>query len=86
MVAIERVSSSPYRWKTKLVPLSRVANVEKKMPKRFIARDGFPSTRPLGTASALINGEDYPAYRQGCLSTSLKRVLLPKKLPLASFR
>ena len=70
MVAIERVSSSPYRWKTKLVPLSRVANVEKKMPKRYIAKDGFGITQAARHHLApLINGEDYPPTGKGCLST-----------------
>ncbi len=87
MVAIERVSSSPYRWKTKLVPLSRVANIEKKMPKRYIAKDGFGITQAARQYLApLISGEDYPAYKQGLPQyASLKRVLLPKKLHEASF-
>lgn len=82
MVTIERTSNKPYRWKTGEVPLSRVANREKMLPRKFIRRDGFgitPSARAY--LAPLIRGEDYPPYREGLpRHASLKRVLLPKKL------
>lgn len=82
MVTIERTSNMPYRWKTGEVPLSRVANREKMLPRKFIRRDGFgitPSARAY--LAPLIRGEDYPPYREGLpRHASLKRVLLPKKL------
>src|ERR1700677_2758625 len=40
MPAIKRISSKPYRWKLVPVPLSEVANVEKKVPRHFITADG----------------------------------------------
>ncbi len=44
MPAIVRTSDEPYRWHIDPVPLSRVANAEKKMPDGFIRKDGFGIT------------------------------------------
>lgn len=44
MPAIIRTSDQPYRWHIDPVPLSRVANAEKKMPDAFIRKDGFGIT------------------------------------------
>jgi len=87
MVAIERLSNAPYRWKTSLVPLHKVANVERKMPRRFISKDGFGITQAAKTyLEPLIHGEDYPAYKSGLPQyATLKRVLVPKKLASAGF-
>src|SRR3954470_2624285 len=41
MPIIVRKSSKPYRWTIGEAALSKVANVEKKMPRNFITRDGF---------------------------------------------
>src|SRR4029453_7911997 len=38
MPAIVRVSDRPYRWKIVEAPLSKVANVEKMLPRDFIAK------------------------------------------------
>jgi ATP-dependent phosphofructokinase / diphosphate-dependent phosphofructokinase len=66
MPAIIRTSSKPYRWKIKPVPLSEVANVEKKVPRDFITADGFGITPAARRYLApLIAGEDYPPYRNG---------------------
>jgi 6-phosphofructokinase len=66
MPAIIRKSSSPYRWKIEPVPLSKVANVEKKVPRDFITADGFGITAKARRYLApLIAGEDYPPYRNG---------------------
>jgi 6-phosphofructokinase 1 len=66
MPTIERTSDKPYRWKIGQAPLARVANREKKMPRKFISRDGFSIT-PAARAylAPLIKGEDYPPYRNG---------------------
>ena len=37
MPTIERMSDHPYKWKLGTARLSRVANIEKKMPKKFIS-------------------------------------------------
>jgi len=82
MVTVERTSDQPYRWKVGETPLSRVANREKMLPRKFISRDGFgitPSARRY--LSPLIRGEDYPTYRNGLpRHAKLKLKLAPRKL------
>jgi ATP-dependent phosphofructokinase / diphosphate-dependent phosphofructokinase len=82
MPAIERTSSKPYRWKIVEAELSRVANVEKMMPKSFITRDGFGITeRCREYLEPLIRGEAYPPYRDGMPRyVTLKNVAVKKKL------
>lgn len=71
MPTIERISSSPYAWKTGMVELSKVANVEKMMPADFISEDGFGITGKCREyLSPLIEGEDYPPYKTDCLIMS----------------
>jgi ATP-dependent phosphofructokinase / diphosphate-dependent phosphofructokinase len=86
MPIIVRKSDAPYRWEIGEVPLAKVANVERTMPRRFISRDGFgitPAARKY--LAPLIEGEDYPAYRQGLPQyVRLKNELIPKKLPAFS--
>jgi 6-phosphofructokinase len=73
MPVIKRVSDQPYRWKIEKAPLSRIANKEKMLPKRFISRDGFSITEAARRyLQPLIHGEDYPPYING----------LPKKVKL----
>ncbi|MFV2089163.1 MAG: 6-phosphofructokinase [Pseudomonadales bacterium] len=82
MPTIVRTSDSPYRWKIGAAPLARVANVERKMPKSFISKDGFGITaRARRYLLPLIAGEDYPAYRDGMPRyVRLKNQLVAKKL------
>ena len=48
------------------MPLSEVANVEKKVPRHFITEDGFGITAACRRyLEPLIAGEDYPPYRHG---------------------
>jgi 6-phosphofructokinase 1 len=63
-------------------PLSEVANVEKKMPREFISADGFHITEACRAYLApLVQGEDYPPYRNGLPQyVSLKNTPVPKKL------
>ena len=74
MTSIKRTSSKPYKWKLTAVPLSRVANVEKKMPKNYITTDGYHITSACRKYMApLIEGEDFPKYKNGIpLYTSFK--------------
>jgi len=66
MPTIVRKSSNPYRWTIGKVALSRVANKEKMMPRNFISADGFAITATCRRYLApLIQGEDYPPYRNG---------------------
>ena len=82
MPAIVRVSSKPYRWKIGEAPLSKVANVEKKMPRSFISSDGFGITKKCRDyLEPLIKGEDYPPYKNGMPQyVKLKNVAVRKKL------
>ncbi len=66
MPIIERLSSVPYRWKIGHVPLSAVANIERKMPPEFISEDGFHITAACREyLLPLIQGEAYPPYKDG---------------------
>ena len=74
MTSIKRTSNKPYKWKLTAVPLNRVANVEKKMPKNYITTDGYHITSACRKYMApLIEGEDFPKYKNGIpLYTSFK--------------
>lgn len=83
MIGIERLRDEPYRWRLNQVALSKVANVERKVPRSFRTRDDFGIT-----ASArryllpLIQGEAYPAYKQGMPRyATVKNQLVSKRLP-----
>lgn len=85
MPIIVRKSDSPYRWEVGVASLSDVANVEKKMPADFITNDGFGITDPCRRyLRPLIQGEDYPPYRNGLPHyVTLKNAAVPKKLDAA---
>lgn len=72
-----------YRWKVGEAKLSDVANVEKTMPRSFITRDGFHITESARQYfSPLIQGEDYPRYKNGIPRYArLKNKRVTKKLP-----
>ena len=86
MPTIVRLKDQPYRWRIGEAPLERVANVEKKMPKRFIRKDGFGVTASARRYLApLIEGEAPPPYRNGLPEyVALKKVMVKKKLPAFS--
>jgi ATP-dependent phosphofructokinase / diphosphate-dependent phosphofructokinase len=66
MPTIVRRSSRPYRWTIGHVPLSAVANVEKKLPRAFITTDGFGITAACRRyLQPLIEGEAPPPYKNG---------------------
>jgi 6-phosphofructokinase len=82
MPTIERRSDRPYRWKVGMAPLSKVANVEKMMPKNFITKDGFGITAACRDyLLPLIRGEDYPPYKNGLPNyVRLRNTPVPKRL------
>ena len=82
MPTIDRVSNAPYKWKIGMAALSKVANVEKMMPKSFITADGFGITQKCRDYLApLMKGEDYPSYKDGLPQyVTLKNVAVAKKL------
>ena len=66
MPIIVRKSSKPYRWTIGHVPLSEVANKEKKLPPEYIREDGFGITDACRRyLEPLIAGEAYPPYKKG---------------------
>ncbi len=83
MPAIIRKSDRPYRWTIGTAPLDKVANHEKMMPRSYISRDGFGITPAARRYLApLIQGEDYPPYKDGLPAyVSLKGIPVKKKLP-----
>ena len=83
MPTVDRISDEPYKYKIGMAPLSKVANVEKFMPKSFITKDGFGITKKCKTyLYPLIQGEDYPKYKKGLPQyVTLKNVAVEKKLP-----
>jgi 6-phosphofructokinase 1 len=82
MLTLDRKPGKHYRWSIGDVALKKVANIEKTMPKRYISKDGFGITAACRDyLSPLIEGEDYPPYKNGLPDyTRLKKVLAPKKL------
>jgi 6-phosphofructokinase 1 len=83
MPAIIRSSEAPYRWHIDPVPLSRVANHEKKMPDSFIRKDGFGITAACRRyLSPLIQGQaPVPLGKNGLpLHFKPKLPLVRKKL------
>ena len=66
MPTIDRTSDSPYAYRIGSAPLDQVANAEKFMPRDYISADGYGiSDKCRSYLLPLIQGEDYPAYRDG---------------------
>ncbi|HEX7043089.1 MAG TPA: 6-phosphofructokinase [Burkholderiales bacterium] len=82
MPTIVRQSNRPYKWKIGVADLRDVANVEKKMPRDYITEDGFGITAKCRNYLApLIQGEDYPPYKNGLPQyVRLKNVPVKKRL------
>lgn len=83
MLTIKRISNSPYQWVIDHVPLEAVANQEKHLPKEYISEDGFHITAQCREyLSPLIQGEDYPPYKNGLPDyVQLKNELLTSPPP-----
>ena len=64
------------------VPLTQIANVEKMLPRDYIAADGYGITAKARTYLApLIRGEDFPPFKNGLPQYArLANVAVPKKL------
>jgi 6-phosphofructokinase len=82
MPVIVRKSSTPYRWSIGEAPLEKIANREKKVPRNYIAADGFGITAACRRyLSPLIGGEDYPPYRDGLpVYVELKKIAVKRRL------
>ena len=82
MPIIIRGKGQKYTWSIGEAKLSEVANIEKKMPRNYISKDGFHITEKAKKYfSLLIKGEDYPPYKNGLPQYArLKNILTKKKL------
>ncbi len=82
MPAIIRVADKPYRWKLEPVPLSKVANAEKLLPRDFIDAEGYGITAKARRYLApLIRGEAPPPYKDGLPRyVRLKNVAVKRRL------
>jgi len=82
MPTIVRTSNKPYQWAIGIAELADVANQEKSLPRDFITADGFGITAKARRYLApLIQGEDYPPYKNGMPQyVVLKNAAVPKKL------
>lgn len=82
MPTIERTSDQPYVYRIGTAPLDAVANAEKFMPRDFISNDGYGITEKCRRyLLPLIQGEDYPSYRDGLpVYVTLDNVAVAKKL------
>ena len=83
MPVIIRGKGKRYSWKIEPAPLSKIANVEKKLPKSFISKDGFDVTsKAIKYLQPLILGEAFPKFKDGIpTSEKLKLIEVTKKLP-----
>ncbi len=83
MPIIKREQDWPYEWSIDSVPLSDVANVEKKMPAEFIQEDGYGITDACRRyLLPLIQGEAYPPYQDGIPQYVRLKNQLAKKILL----
>ena len=82
MVTIEREKGEKYKWFLGEASLEKVANMEKKMPRNFITKDGFGITKKAKEyLKPLIIGEDFPPFKSGLPQyVKLKNILTAKKL------
>lgn len=83
MMGIERLSDSPYRWQVIKLPLDSVANIERRVPDKYIRGDGYGiSTACRAYLSPLIQGEAFPPFRNGKPDyPHLQLKMVDKKLP-----
>lgn len=82
MPIIVRKPGKTYKWTIGEAKLADVANQEKHMPRNFITKDGFHITQACRNyLQPLIQGEDYPPYKNGLPQyVKLKNVAVKKKL------
>ncbi len=80
MPVIKRLSNKPYKWKIEAASLSKVANVEKTLPKGYISKDGFTiSSKGINYLTPLIQGEPPLEFKNGIpVVAKLKNVLVKK--------
>ena len=81
MPVIKRLSNKPYKWTVESASLSKVANVEKTLPKGYISKDGFTiSSKGLDYLAPLIKGEPPMEFKNGIPVVAKLKNILVKKL------
>ena len=85
MLTIERIPGETYLWNIGETPLDNVAKVEQPLPEDYITQDGYHITDKCRQyLQPLIQGEDYPPYRNGLPQyVVLKNQAVEKKLETA---
>lgn len=84
MPVIRRESDAPYRWSIGSVDLADIAVKERRLPRRYISRDGLHlSAAGRAYLAPLVAGEDLPPFKGGlphypALKLERVRRLLPK--------
>jgi len=83
MPIIVRSKGPKYKWSIEAAPLSKIANLEKKLPRSFISKNGMNVTqKAIDYLMPLIQGESYPPYKNGIpLTKEFKLIKAVKKLP-----
>ena len=83
MPIIVRNKGLKYKWSIEAAPLSKIANLEKKLPKSFISKNGMNVTqKAIDYLMPLIQGESHPPYKNGIpLTKEFKLIKAEKKLP-----
>jgi 6-phosphofructokinase len=81
MPIIVRQPGPVYEWTIGEAPLEKVANVEVNLPRDYITEDGYGITeKARDYLSPLIEGEDYPPYKNGLPQyVTLKNMAVTKK-------
>jgi 6-phosphofructokinase len=82
MPIIVRSKGPKYKWSIEAAPLSKIANLEKKLPKSFISKNGMNVTqKAIDYLMPLIQGESHPPYKNGIpLTKEFKLIKAEKKL------
>ena len=79
MPIIKRTNNHPYRWKVVPASLTKIANVEKKLPSSFVSKDGFGLTNKAKVYfKPLIGGKI--SIPNKIIYQSGKMQMVPKKL------
>ena len=83
MPIIVRSKGHKYKWSIEPAPLSKIANLEKKLPKSFIAKNKMDITqKAIDYLMPLIQGESNPPYKNGIpYIHDFKLSMVKKSLP-----
>ena len=82
MPVIVRGKGKKYSWKIEPAPLAKIANLEKKLPKSYISKNGMNVTpKAVEYLRPLIQGESFPVFKNGIPEIKeLKLIKVKKKL------